>query len=195
MVTIVVPFRSGGKSRLPEELRVEVALAMLGDVLEAATAQADHVRLVTDDDAAMLIAKLLGVEVVADPAGGQGAAVEAALAGVDGVCLVVNADVPGVRPSDLAALAFPPGAGAVTIAAAGDGTTNALGLPYAAVFRPLYGPGSALRFRAHAARLGLVPHDLVLPNLRDDVDTAADLERVGVGAGPRTRALATALRV
>ena len=31
MPTVVVPFRSGGKSRLPADLRVVVALAMLGD--------------------------------------------------------------------------------------------------------------------------------------------------------------------
>jgi len=36
-----------------------------------------------------------------------------------------------------------------------DGTTNALGLPYPEVFRPLYGPGSAARFVAHALRLAL----------------------------------------
>lgn len=194
MATVVVPFRSGGKSRLPDELRVEVALAMLGDVLEAARAHADRVRLVTGDGAARLIADSLGVEVVADPGGGQSAAVQAALAGIDGVCLVVNADVPRMRPSDLAALAIPPRAGAVAIVAAGDGTTNALGLPFAEVFQPLYGPGSATQFRAHAAALGLVLHDLDLPNLRDDVDTVDDLERVGVRAGGRTRALATLLR-
>ena len=34
MATIVVPFRSGGKSRLPVELRAEVALAMLRDAGE-----------------------------------------------------------------------------------------------------------------------------------------------------------------
>ncbi len=189
MVTVVVPFRSGGKTRLPEELRLEVALAMLGDVLEAATTQADRVRLVTDDGAAILIGGILGVEIVADPAGGQGAAVQAALAGVDGVCLVVNADVPRVRPSDLAALAIPPRAGAVALVAAADGTTNALGLPFAEVFRPLYGRDSAGRFRARADELGLVLHDLELPNLRDDVDTADDLERIAVHAGARTRAL------
>lgn len=179
MTTVVVPFRSGGKSRLPAELRVEVGLAMLNDVLEAATAHAERVRLVTDDGAAILIAAGLGVEVVADPGGGQGPAVQAALAGVEGVCLVVNADLPGVRPSDLVALAVPPRDGAVAIVAAGDGTTNALGLPFAAVFQPLYGPGSAARFRAHAAALGLDVRDLELPNLRNDVDTADDLERVG----------------
>lgn len=194
MATVVVPFRSGGKSRLPADLRVEVALAMLGDVLEAATAHAERVRLVTDDAAAMLVASRLGVEIVADPGGGQGAAVQVALAGIDGICLVVNADVPRVRPSDLAALAVPPRAGAVAIVAAGDETTNALGLPFAEVFQPLYGPGSAAQFRAHAAALGLVLHDLELPNLRDDVDTAVDLEQVGLRAGARTRTLAMLLR-
>jgi 2-phospho-L-lactate guanylyltransferase len=188
--TVVVPFRSGGKSRLPAGLRVEVALAMLGDVLEAAAGAGERVRLVTDDAAAALVAGDLGVEVVDDPGGGQGPAVQAALAGVDGVCLVVNADVPRVRPSDLTALAIPPRGGAVALVAAPDGTTNALGLPYAEVFQPLYGPGSAGQFRAHASALGLVLHDLALPNLQDDVDTMDDLRRIGPRAGARTRALA-----
>ena len=107
MATVVVPFRAGGKSRLPAEIRVEVALAMLGDVLDAASSFGPT-RLVSDDEAAGLVARELGVEVVADPGGGQGVAVQAALAGLDGPCLVVNADVPRVRPSDLTALAIPP---------------------------------------------------------------------------------------
>jgi 2-phospho-L-lactate guanylyltransferase len=189
VATVVVPFRSGGKSRLPAEIRVEVALAMLGDVLEAAVAHGDDVCLVTDDAAATVVATGLGVEVVADPGGGQGAAVKAALAGRDGVCLVVNADIPRVRPSDLTALAFAPHAGAVALVPAPDGTTNALGLPYAEVFQPLYGAGSAAQFRAHAAALGLFLHDLDLANMRDDVDTVDDLTRIGPRAGPRTRAL------
>jgi 2-phospho-L-lactate guanylyltransferase len=189
VATVVVPFRSGGKSRLPAEIRVEVSLAMLGDVLDAAVAHGERVRLVTDDGAAAVVAAGLGVEVVDDPGGGQGAAVRAALAGLDGVCLVVNADLPRIRPSDLTALAFAPHAGAVAIVPAADGTTNALGLPYAEVFQPLYGPGSAGQFRAHAAALQLFLHELALPNVRDDVDTAADLRRIGPRAGPRTRAL------
>jgi 2-phospho-L-lactate guanylyltransferase len=189
MTTVVVPFRSGGKTRLPEEIRVEVALAMLGDVLEATVEHGCAVRLVTDDGAAAVVAAGLGVEVVDDPGGGQGAAVQAGLAGLDGVCLVVNSDVPRIRPSDLTALAFAPHAGAVAIVPAADGTTNALGLPYAEVFQPLYGPDSAAQFRAHARALGLFLHDLDLTNLRDDVDTASDLWRIGPRAGPRTRAL------
>ena len=194
MATVVVPFRSGGKSRLPAEVRVEAALAMLGDVLEAAAQHAERVLLVTDDADAALIATGLGAEAIADPGGGQGAAVQAALRGIQGACLVVNADVPLVLPADLAVLGAAAEAGHVAIVAARDGTTNALGLPSAEVFEPLYGPGSAARFRQHTAALGLACHDLDLPRLRDDIDTAADLERVGAGAGPRTRALALLLR-
>ena len=182
MATIVVPFRSGGKSRLPAELRVAVALAMLRDVLEAAAAFSADVRLVTSDAAAVSIAAELGVEVVADPGGGQGAAVQAGLVAVEGACLVVNADLPGVLPADLEALAEPARIGALAIAAAADGTTNALGLPFVAAFHPLYGPGSAARFRVHAAALGLDVHDLELPGLRDDVDTVADLDQARLRA-------------
>ena len=146
---VVIPFRADGKSRLPEELRRDVSLAMLGDVVEAAVASAD-VRVVTADPAGRLVAESLGAVVMDDPDDGQGAAVAAGLEDADGVCLVVNADLPRVRPSDLAALAVPPRLGRVGIVAARDGTTNALGLPYPEVFRPLYGPGSAARFVAHA---------------------------------------------
>jgi 2-phospho-L-lactate guanylyltransferase len=189
---VVIPFRAGGKTRLPEELRQEVALAMLGDVVEAAVECAD-VRVVTSDPAGRLVAVELGATVVDDPDGGQGPAVAAGLADADGVCLVVNADVPRVRPSDLAALAVPPRFERVSIVAAPDGTTNALGLPYPEVFRPLYGAGSAGRFCAHTVSLGLDYEELALPNLVRDVDTAADLGRLGPRGGARTRALVGAI--
>lgn len=192
MVSVVVPFRSGGKSRLPAGIREEVALAMLGDVLAAATAFG-ATRLVTADGAARAVAAEHDAALVDDPGGGQGAAVAAALAGLGGPCLVVNADLPRLRPSDLAALAIPSRHGAVAIVAARDGTTNALGLPSPEVFQPLYGPGSAARFRARALALGLVCRYLALPNLQDDVDTALDLDTVGRLAGRRTRALSAAI--
>ena len=189
---VVIPFKAGGKSRLPEELRREVALAMLGDVVEAAVA-AGEVRVVTEDAAARLVADDMGAVVADDPGEGQGAAVATALEGADGICLVVNADVPRVRPSDLAALAVPPRLGRVAIVAAADRTTNALGLPYAEVFRPLYGAGSAGRFGTHAVSLGLDFEELALPNLVADVDTVADLDRLGPRGGTRTRALVEAI--
>ena len=189
---VVIPFRAGGKSRLPEELRRDVALAMLGDVVEAAVAVA-KTTVVTDDPAARLVADDLGARVVDDPDEGQGPAVAAGLAGADGICLVVNADVPRVRPSDLAALAVPPRLRRVALVAASDGTTNALGLPYPEVFQPLYGPGSAARFAAHTAALGIDFEELALPNLVRDVDTLDDLGGLGPRGGARTRALLGAI--
>jgi 2-phospho-L-lactate guanylyltransferase len=191
-VLVVIPFRAGGKSRLPDELRVDVALAMLGDVVEAAL-EVGQTRVVTDDPAGRLIAADLGAEPVDDPGGGQGAAVAAALEDAGGICLVVNADLPRARPSDLGALAVPPRLGAIAIVEARDGTTNALGLPYARVFQPLYGPGSARRFRRHAAAIELRAEGLALPNLVEDVDTLTDLERLGHHGGPRTRAMLEAI--
>ena len=191
-MVVAVPFRAGGKSRLPDEIRAEVALAMLGDVVGAAVTVGD-VRVVTDDPTGGLVAAELGATVIADPGGGQGAAVLAALKDVEGVCLVVNADLPRVRPSDLNALAVPPRLGRVAIVEALDGTTNALGLPLAEVFQPLYGRGSAGQFRAHAAALDLPFEGLALPNLVEDVDTLDDLRRVGSRAGARTRSILEAI--
>ena len=165
---------------------------MLGDVLEAATAVGDVV-VVTGDAAGRLVATELGAVVADDPGDGQGAAVAAALRGSEEICLVVNADLPRTRPSDLGALAVPAKRGAVAVVAARDGTTNALALPYAEVFQPLYGAGSAARFRAHVRALALPLEDLALRNLVDDVDTIADLERIGPRSGARTRALVAAI--
>ncbi len=188
----VIPFRAEGKSRLPEDLRREVALAMLGDVVEVALAIGD-VRVVTDDPAGRLVAGDLGARLVDDPGGGQGEAVATGLEGAQGLCLVVNADVPRIRPSDLNALAVPALLGRLGIVEAPDGTTNALGLPRAEVFAPLYGPGSAGRFREHAAALGIDVESVALENLVDDVDTLSDLVRFGSQAGARTAELVEAI--
>lgn len=172
---VVVPFRAGGKSRLPASIRAELALAMLGDVLAAAVATGPT-RLVTSDLAGAHLAAGLGADVLADPGGGQGAAVLAGLAQVEGPCLVVNADLPCATPDALARLA----ATCPALVAAADGTTNALSLPVPARFATLYGPGSASRFAA----AGFVPASI--PELAHDVDTLADLERLPRPAGRRT---------
>ena len=138
---IVIPYRGDAKRRLPSSLRAAVAVAMLGDVVEAALA-VGRVLVVTDDPAVVPAF----VEVVPDPGEGMGAAVAAGLARVDGHALVVNADLPAATSAALGRLAD---AGLALVEAA-DGTTNALSLPDPSVFAPLYGPGSADRFRAHA---------------------------------------------
>ncbi len=191
MVAIVVPFRGpDGKRRLApmgELARAELALAMLADVLAACTAVGPTI-VVTADDAAANLAEELGASVLTDPGGGQGNAVTAALAGLGaGTALVVNADLPCVTPRDLRALTAVTALGALALVEAADGSTNALCLPSAETFAPVYGPGSAARFLEHARSLGLEAVSLVLPNLARDVDTVDDLEAVESAAGPRTQ--------
>ena len=198
MTQIVIPFRGEtGKQRLdaPEEVRVRLGLAMLGDVLAAATATG-RTLVVTGDEAGRELAAELGAEPVAEAPGGQGAAVAGALERVDdGTVLVVNADVPCVVPHDLRTLAGAAELGALGYVEAEDGTTNALALPGKAHYAPLYGGGSAARFRDHADSLGVTAISCAIPNLADDVDTLDDLRRVGLRAGPRTQAaIGTALR-
>ena len=128
---------------------------MFCDVLAACLA-IGRARVVTPDEEAAAAALDSGAESIADPGGGQGAAVQAGLEGVevDGI-LIVNADVPCVVPQDLRSLLAATPAGSFALVEALDGTTNALSLPAPEAFAPLYGPDSASRFRAHAEQLGL----------------------------------------
>ena len=131
---------------------------------------------------------------VLDPRRGQGEAVRAGLnaafaAGGTEPVLVVNADLPCATARDLFALAGALPTRGLALAPAADGTTNALALASIDLFVPVYGPGSAARFAA------LAPSRAVdSPNLRDDVDTVADLERLGPRLGAHTRAALLALR-
>ena len=188
MTTVVVPFAGvGGKTRLeaPRALRVELSLAMLADVLASAAAVGPTLVVAGDEDGATL-ARRFGAARVVDPGGGQGPAVEAALAGLGGTVLVVNADLPCATAADLRALAAAIPPGGLALVEARDGTTNALGLSGPELFEPLYGPGSAARFSA----LGAVA--AAVPNLSDDVDTMADLERLIARCGAHTQAVLAA---
>jgi 2-phospho-L-lactate/phosphoenolpyruvate guanylyltransferase len=172
---VVIPYRGDAKRRLPSSLRAAAAVAMLGDVVDAALG-VGRVLVVTDDPSVVPA----GAEVVGDPGSGLGPAVAAGLARVSGHALVVNADLPAATPASLRALAD----AGLALVEAPDGTTNALSLPDPALFVPLYGAGSAERFRAHA------PYVTVsIPELEADVDSDQDLERLSTRLGPRTRAL------
>jgi 2-phospho-L-lactate guanylyltransferase len=191
MPTLVVPFRGAdGKSRLglPQAaIRAALARAMLADVV-AACAAVGPTYVVGPDGA-----PVPGATLVADPGRGQGAAVEAGLAAATGgsePVLVVNADLPCATPRDLLALAGAVPPSGLALVPAADGTTNALALSSAVLFASVYGPGSATRFAA------LGPSRVVdVPNLRDDVDTLADLERLETRLGPHTRHALALLRV
>jgi 2-phospho-L-lactate guanylyltransferase (CobY/MobA/RfbA family) len=179
MASVVVPFRGDtAKQRLvpaPEEVRARIAQAMFEDVRAAAEA--------------------VGTVVVADDAGGQGPAVEAALRHVgEGPILVVNADLPCARPRDLLTLLGALPEGGLALVPAADGTTNALALAAPHLFAPLYGPNSADRFFDRAERLGVTAAVAAIPSLAEDVDRLEDLERLEAGLGPNTAAALNALR-
>jgi 2-phospho-L-lactate guanylyltransferase len=172
---VVIPYRGDAKRRLSPSLRAAVSVAMLGDVVEAALA-VGRVLVVTDDPSVVPAA----AEVVTDSGRGLGAAVAAGLSQIDGHALVVNADLPSATAASLRLLAD----AGLALVEAPDGTTNALSLPDPGLFAPLYGPGSAERFRAHAPFV-----TVSIPELEFDVDSDADLERLAATIGPRTRAL------
>jgi 2-phospho-L-lactate guanylyltransferase (CobY/MobA/RfbA family) len=170
MAAIVVPFHAG-KTRLAVDAaeREALAKAMLQDVLDACAAIAEPV--------------------VETSGGGQGAAVERALATIsEQPVLIVNADLPCLTADDVRALLEAVPEDGLAVAPAADGTTNALGLSRPGLFAPLYGPGSAEEFRSHASQLGVPSTVLVRPGFQDDVDTPADLERIADRVGMHTRA-------
>jgi 2-phospho-L-lactate guanylyltransferase (CobY/MobA/RfbA family) len=180
MPAVVVPFRAeNAKRRLipaPDDVRAALATAMLDDVLAAS--------------------EPVGPTIVAGGDEGQGEAVAAALREIDErPILVVTADLPCARPRDLLTLLGALPEGGIALVEAADGTTNALALASPQLFAPLYGPGSAERFRARAQKLGVPAATAEIPNLADDVDTLADLERLEGRLGPATAAALDRLRL
>jgi 2-phospho-L-lactate/phosphoenolpyruvate guanylyltransferase len=196
VTTFVIPYAgSAGKTRLhtSRRLRQAISLAMLGDVLAAARA-VGSVRVVTADPDGAEAAHDAGAAVVDDPGGGQGAAVAAAIEGLSpGAILIANADLPCAVPADFRALLAATPAGGVAFVEAIDGTTNAISIPAAEVFAPLYGRDSARRFRDRVTSLGLEAVSAAVPNLADDVDTVADLQRLQLRLGPRSQAALASL--
>jgi 2-phospho-L-lactate/phosphoenolpyruvate guanylyltransferase len=198
MLSLVVPFRGAkGKSRLGPfsgSARAALAKAMLDDVVAACTA-VGATFVVAPANEPRLEPPAENLTVVPDPGGGQGAAVRAGIevaalaSGGAGPIVVVNADLPCVTARDLLALAGAVPDHGLALAPAADGTTNALALSSPDLFVPVYGPGSAARFAA------LAPSRTVeAPNLIDDVDAVADLERLLGRLGPHTRSTLAALQ-
>lgn len=188
-----------GKTRLvgvPVEQRVALATAFAIDTVSAclATPGVAHVLVTTDDARFASILTALGAD--ACPDGGHGlnqALVQAAAEGArrwPGLRPVaLCADLPALRPSDLAAaLESAAGRSSYVADAAGTGTTL-----YAASyddFDPRFGVDSAAAHRAAGAE----PVAGALPGLRHDVDDLVSLqEAAALGVGPATRnALAAA---
>jgi 2-phospho-L-lactate guanylyltransferase len=171
-----------------------LALALVRDTVAAAvsTESVRRVLVVTSDPTVAAALAADGVRTVPDPGAGLNAAYTSGatvLAGQDpaGVVGALQADLPALRPDELAAaLAEADGRRAFCADRQGAGTTLLLGAPGAAL-DPRFGPGSA---RAHAES-GAVAIGTGLPSLRCDVDTAEDLAiAAALGLGPHTAAIA-----
>lgn len=194
-VVAVVPVKDLGlaKSRLLLDpgRRAALALAVAQDVLAAllSTPEVVHVVVVTGDPLVLAHARRAGASVVDDPGGGLDAAVAAGATAAAERCaacglLVVPADLPCLRPADVAtvlhlARRVP---AAVVPDRWGTGTTMLVHRGDAPVVTA-YGPGSAAR---HAA-LGLTVLGGAPDRARLDVDTLEDLEAATVlGLGVHT---------
>lgn len=196
--TVVVPVKgmAGAKSRLAagveEGHRRRLALAFALDTLETVLAArcVDRVVLVTSEPLVREpLAGRAGVEVVTDPGGGLGAAVQAGIAAAPpGRCAVLLADLPAVRPDELdwaltAAAAFPR---AMVPDAEDTGTVLLTGLE-PDLLVPRFGPGSCRAHQDAGHRPVEVPAG---SGLRRDVDRPEDLAAVGrMGVGRHTRAV------
>ncbi|WP_432490980.1 2-phospho-L-lactate guanylyltransferase [Kineococcus gypseus] len=190
---VVVPVKGGGDAKtrlaLPPGPRLALAGAMALDCLEAALRcrAVAQVVCVSDDERVRAAAEAVGARAV--PAGGPGLAraVDAGLAALGpGPSAVLVADLPALRPEDLAAALEQAAAtaGPVLVADAdGDGSVLVADRDGAPPHR--FGPGSAAAHRAAGARA----LSAALPSLRRDVDTLQALQRAAaLGVGPRTAA-------
>jgi 2-phospho-L-lactate guanylyltransferase len=192
---VIVPVKvlATAKSRLDPHvggLRRDLALAMAVDTVAAiAACDGVEVLVVTDDsDAAVAMSGI--ADIIPDlPGAGINAALRHAAAALapapDRRLAAVQADLPSLRPAELAAALRSAGGmdQAFVADANGSGTTV-----YAATrsrFAPRFGPASAAAHREVAEEL-----TLDVPTLRRDVDTVDDLwAAVRLGVGPRTAAL------
>ena len=155
MARIVVPFRGvSGKQRLAtsDEVRSTLALAMLGDVLTACVACGRT--LVVTDDADARALRSSSASSRRRSGGGQGLLSLPRSTREDGPVVVVNADSPCVVRTTSARSPVPPSSGRWARRGRGR-TTNALALPRASLFAPLYGARSADRFRDHLQAHGV----------------------------------------
>ncbi|MFD7841861.1 2-phospho-L-lactate guanylyltransferase [Nocardia sp. NPDC059764] len=210
-VHAVIAVKSLGlaKSRLGDglgpEYRPRLVLAMLADTVTAAatTPGIASVTVVTPDPAVSDLVRELGALVHPEPevVPAHTTGLNAALAaGADAVrrahgpvdLLALQADLPALRPDELGELLASAGhrrsvvtdhegSGTVALLVRGGGDD-----PLTAALNPLFGPDSARRHIAGGAVE--LPGDW--PGLRQDVDTAADLERAAaLGVGRATSAL------
>lgn len=197
--TVVIPVKRPqiAKTRLADVAgahRAALARALAADTVAAACgcAAVQAVVVVTDDDEAAGEAAALGALAVPDaPGAGLNAALRhgASVAGAGAAVAALSADLPALRPAELALALHEAGrhGEAFVSDVAGTGTTL-----YAAAGGRPFNPRFGGRSRAAHRAAGVV--EIGLPGLttvRRDVDTAVDLwDALRLGVGPRTAAVA-----
>jgi len=199
-----------------EELRLELARAMVADVLLALseTASIDRTIVVTREDSVATAAREQGALVLEDEAEeGQSAAVRIGIAGATAEgferVLCIPGDCPALEPEELESLLGRsngrPGSSdrlgggdqaEVVIVPDRHGTgTNGLVLTPPDAIVPSFGPDSCERHRALACAAGAACRLSRPPSLLLDIDTGADLAALRVrlsgtqGRAARTREL------
>ena len=200
--TAVIPIKplARAKSRLrgavPDTVHEDLVLAMAIDTVRAAMASGRlvGVLVVTDDPRVRDAVTAIGASCLPDrPARGLNAALAYGAATLAGPVAALTADLPALRPGELAAAlhraldATARDGTALTFVAdtAGTGTVLLTAAAGTALL-PRFGPGSAAAHRACGAR------ELTgeWPTLRRDVDTPDDLAAArALGVGATTRAL------
>jgi 2-phospho-L-lactate guanylyltransferase len=184
-----------------DPLRLDLARAMVGDVLSAlhACAAIERTIVITSEASVAAAASYKSAIVVEDAADeGQSAAVargiERALEDGFERVLCIPGDCPALDPSEVAALleAEPTGAVEVVIVPDRHGTgTNGLLLTPPGAIPPSFGPDSRERHVRLAREAGAACRVERLPSLLLDIDTGADLaalrERLADPPGTRAR--------
>jgi 2-phospho-L-lactate guanylyltransferase len=179
-VAVLVPVKAFGaaKARLAPVLdpsaRAELARRLASRVVTAARGL--PVTVACDDEEVASWAAAAGAAVAWSSGLDLNGAVQAAVAsladgGADRV-VVAHGDLPDAR--DLTVVAT--GTGVVAVPDRRDDGTNVLVVPARCGFRFAYGPGSFVRHRREAVRVGLDFVVVRAPDLVRDIDGPADLE-------------------
>jgi 2-phospho-L-lactate guanylyltransferase len=185
-----------------EQLRLDLARAMVGDVL-VALSRCKAIELtivVTNEPSVTAAAEYTGAIVVADTAeNGQSAAVsigiERALAEKAERALCIPGDCPALDPGELDALLQAAPEAVVVIPDRHGSGTNGLLLSPPDALSPSFGPDSRSRHEQLARDAGTSWRTEPLASLQLDIDTGADLavlrERLAGdrGQAPRTRSV------
>lgn len=185
-VAVIVPVKPArsAKSRLAADLdgeaRARLVRAMLTDVLAAIRGAHDGPLLVVCSDGSYdAIVGRFDATRLPDRDAGYNAAVALALGSpavtTAGAALVIPADQPRARATDVAAVIEALATHAVVLVPALDGGTGALGLRPPEAIAPAFGEESAASHRAAAATAGRALAELEAESLRHDVDTIDDL--------------------